>query len=79
MYRAIVIFLSSGCFFLNLVVIVVFSVCKVVMVECFVLNPDWCAGLCKLCIMRGKIIVSSVWPFCLFLLGLGINFLSFHI
>ena len=43
---------TSGIFLLlEPVVIVVFIVCRAVIVECFVLNPCWCVWLCKLFVM----------------------------
>ena len=41
----------SGVFLLKPVLIVVFVVCKAIVVECFVLNPCWCVWLYKLSAM----------------------------
>ena len=46
--------------------IVLFSVCKAVLVECFVLNSCWCVSLCKLFVMQSEIIffgsvLASYW------------------
>ena len=60
MSSAIAIVLSGGFFLLKPVVIVVCIVFRAVIVKCFVLNLCWCVWLCKLFVMRGKIIFFSV-------------------
>ena len=45
---------------LNAVVIVMFIVCSAVMEECLVLNLCWCVWFCKLCVIYGRMIFSSV-------------------
>ena len=51
MSSAIAIVLSGGFFLLKPVVIVVFIICRAVIVKCFVLNPCCYMWLCKLFVM----------------------------
>ena len=51
MSSAIAIVLSCVCFLLNPILIVVFIVCKAVIVDLFDLNPCLCVSLCKLFVM----------------------------
>ena len=51
MFSAIAIVLTGSFFLLKPAVIVVFIVCKAVIVECFALNPCWYVWICKLLVM----------------------------
>jgi len=61
MSRATATVCCGGCRLLKPVVIMLFMLCRAVVVECLVRNPCWCGGEVTLSVMCGRIIFSSVF------------------